>query len=328
MIDILNLEPTKISKDFKGKYVLIYGDPKIGKTTFVSQIPKVLIFAFEPGYNALNNKFVQPITSWKDLKIAVKQLENPKAKEKYDFCAFDTLDIAYELCEQYICLQNGWTNISDGAWGKGYDLLKKEFSSLFRRVSAAGYGIAFISHSTEKVLKDKNGQEYTQMQPAAPTRAKDIANKLVDFIIYIGGIPNEETGELSRYMQMRGTKNVMAGSRFPKTPEKIPLNYKIFIDTIAEAIEAQINEEGGELTDNQNNFYAQDKRPFTEVFNEAKEIWSNIANKSSDDKVYADLDEIITKYFGQPIKLSTVNESQQDLLELTIEDLKDYYNKM
>lgn len=28
MIDILNLEPTKISRDLKGKYICIYGLPK------------------------------------------------------------------------------------------------------------------------------------------------------------------------------------------------------------------------------------------------------------------------------------------------------------
>ena len=28
MIDLMNLEPVKISKDLKGKYVLIYGRPK------------------------------------------------------------------------------------------------------------------------------------------------------------------------------------------------------------------------------------------------------------------------------------------------------------
>lgn len=29
MIDLLNLQPTKISRDLRGKYILIYGSPKI-----------------------------------------------------------------------------------------------------------------------------------------------------------------------------------------------------------------------------------------------------------------------------------------------------------
>lgn len=29
MIDILNIEPTKVSRDLQGKYILIYSQPKI-----------------------------------------------------------------------------------------------------------------------------------------------------------------------------------------------------------------------------------------------------------------------------------------------------------
>ena len=77
MIDLLNLEPTKISKDLKGKYILIYGRPKIGKTTLASEFPKNLLLAFEPGYNALNNKMVQPITKWAEFLTVINQLGRP-----------------------------------------------------------------------------------------------------------------------------------------------------------------------------------------------------------------------------------------------------------
>lgn len=44
-IDLLNLEPTKISRDLKGKYVLIYAQPKAGKTSLAVQFPKNLLLA-------------------------------------------------------------------------------------------------------------------------------------------------------------------------------------------------------------------------------------------------------------------------------------------
>ena len=47
-IDLLNLEPTKISRDLKGKYVVAYGPDKIGKTSLIASFPKSLIFSFEP----------------------------------------------------------------------------------------------------------------------------------------------------------------------------------------------------------------------------------------------------------------------------------------
>jgi ribosome biogenesis GTPase A len=35
-INIFELEPSKISRDLKGKFLMIYGLPKVGKSTFGS----------------------------------------------------------------------------------------------------------------------------------------------------------------------------------------------------------------------------------------------------------------------------------------------------
>ena len=42
-IDLLNLEPQKISKNLKGKYILLYGLPGVGKTSLASEFNNVLI---------------------------------------------------------------------------------------------------------------------------------------------------------------------------------------------------------------------------------------------------------------------------------------------
>ena len=64
---------------------------KIGKTSLIASFPKSLIFSFEPGTNALNNIYKVNITSWKDFKLSVKQLQNDKVKEKFDFIGIDTV---------------------------------------------------------------------------------------------------------------------------------------------------------------------------------------------------------------------------------------------
>lgn len=44
-IDILNIQPTTISRDLKGKYLCLYSQPKCGKTSFAAQAPKNLLLA-------------------------------------------------------------------------------------------------------------------------------------------------------------------------------------------------------------------------------------------------------------------------------------------
>lgn len=44
-IDLLNLQPHKVSRDLRGYSVFFYGDPKTGKTTIASKFPGSLLLA-------------------------------------------------------------------------------------------------------------------------------------------------------------------------------------------------------------------------------------------------------------------------------------------
>ena len=100
MIDILTIEPTVISRDLKGKYLLIYGKPKTGKTTMASRFPKNLLIAFEKGYNAIDGIKAVDINKWSEFRQVLRQLEKPEAQAMYDTITIDTTTIAYEMCEQ------------------------------------------------------------------------------------------------------------------------------------------------------------------------------------------------------------------------------------
>ena len=63
-IDILTIEPSVISRDLRGKYVIIYGKAKSGKTTSACSFPKSLLCAFERGYNAIGGVKAVDITKW------------------------------------------------------------------------------------------------------------------------------------------------------------------------------------------------------------------------------------------------------------------------
>ena len=60
-IDLLSITPHEVSRDLKGYTVLLYGEPKTGKTTIASKFPKALLLAFETGYLAIPGIMAQPI---------------------------------------------------------------------------------------------------------------------------------------------------------------------------------------------------------------------------------------------------------------------------
>ena len=67
-IDLLALQPNKVSRDLSGYITYIYGAPKTGKTTLATQMDKCLLLAFEPGYRTLPGVMAQDITTWGEMR--------------------------------------------------------------------------------------------------------------------------------------------------------------------------------------------------------------------------------------------------------------------
>ena len=91
---------------------------KLGKTSFAAQIDKNLILATELGTNAIDNLNVVPILKWTDIKTVLRQLRDPRAREMYNTITFDTISIAADLAEKYICSQQGVEQIRDVPFGR------------------------------------------------------------------------------------------------------------------------------------------------------------------------------------------------------------------
>ena len=320
-IDILNIQPNKVTKDLKGKYIMIYGSPKIGKTTFcATQLPNVLLLAAEVGYHAIPGVRAIDITKWSDVKKIVKQLDSPQAKEMYSTIVFDTIDLFAQYCEEYVCQQNGVNDISEVPYGKLYKVYSIEFSNIFRKITMMGYGIVCIAHKEIKVARNDKGEEYETIQPVIEKRALKAINALVDFVLYIGQ-EWDENGNNNRYFYTRNTPFIMAGSRFGEMKPKIPFSYNALIEEITKAMESSVHGNLSMISDEENKRVTatEAKRPFKETMQEAGELWAQFPNTPEwKEKKMA----IVQEYFGQPIKLSTAVESQQDLVEGVIEDLK------
>jgi dienelactone hydrolase len=252
IINILNIEPHKVSRDLSGYFTYIYGGPKVGKTTLASQMPKPLLLAFEKGYNAIPGVLPQDISSWSEFKQVVTQLKQPAAKERYSTVAIDTVDVAANLCDKYVCSQNGVSTISEIPYGQGWNLLKKEFEDCFRSIAQEGYAIYFISHEKEGVFKRKDGTSYHQIVPSCPNTFNEIAKNLVD--IYAYAEKYEDNGQAKVRLVIRSTDNsIDCGSRFKYIEPVIDMSYKALVDALNKAIDKAAETSGSEYVTNDRN---------------------------------------------------------------------------
>ena len=322
-IDILSIQPSVISRDLRGKYVLLYGKAKVGKTTAACQFPKSLLCAFEKGYNAIGGVRAVDITKWSDYKLVLRQLEKPEAKEQYETVIIDTISIAWDLCEQFICAQNGVQKISEIPWGAGYSAAKKEFESSLRKITQLGYGVVLICHNTSRIEKDADDNEREIIGPDLPKRAAEICNGIVDIIGYIG---NEYVdGENQRYLYTRETPTLFAGSRFKYLAPKIKFGYKELVDAISEAIDKSEQLDGATVVE-KTEVKAEEHLDYNSVKAEAMELWNKLVLKDPDNPNSEMAETILKKaemVFGRKIRLSEITEDQVDLYQLVVLDMRE-----
>lgn len=325
---IFDLEPSKISRDLKGKFILLYGQPKTGKSTFGSQLPRALFMNFEQGTNALAGIKSMPIMKWTDAKKVLSELRQPKAREIFDSVVVDTASIAWQLCEKYICQREGVDSIRDVPWGQGWTMLKNEFSEFWREITLLGFGILFIAHSKDKPteMRNEDGEAITAVCPDLPNQCYTIINSIVDIIGYLQVQMNPD-GTSERYLYTRSTPYIFAGSRYQYLAPKIKFGYNELVNAIGDAIDMAVEKDGAQVTDHTEIAPAVRARPFTETMNEAKEIWQFYIGQAVDqddkDQRLRQMKDIVRSVFGnEDFKLSTAVISQQDLVELFISEMK------
>ena len=314
-IDILAIQPQVISRDLRSKYLLLAGAPKIGKTEFCTMAPDALVLAFEIGTNARPGAMIQKIDTWSTFKLVLRQLEKPEAKAKFSTICIDTVAIAYDLCEQFICAQNGVQKIGDIPYGGGYAALSKEFDGALRKITMMGYGLIMTCHLKES--SDENG-EITGYKPDLNNRCLKIVNGLVDIIGVITQTWDEH-GESHRWIQTRSTPTIVAGSRYKYLAPRIPFGYNEFLEALGQAIDKE-QENGAVVTDTApvDTF---EKLDYKAIRAEASELWTALVEKDPENApIILKKVEII---FGRPMKLSEITEDQVDLFNLAVLDMRE-----
>lgn len=323
---LLDIKPHKVSRDLRGYSVLFYGEPKSGKTTTASKFPGALVLAFEKGYNAIPGIMAKPMNSWGDFKKVLVELKDPEVKEIFQTIVIDTADIAYGLCEKYICARESdakttYEQISDLPFGKGYKLAQQEFDEGLRKILQMDYGLVLISHAVDKTFKDEAGVEYNQIIPTLDNKARLVCERTCDIIGYSRQVDTEDG--LQTRLFMRGTPRFVAGSRFRFTPNSIEFNYKSLVEAIADAIDKEEQASGSEYITNAPMNHEHMNEPsydFNALMEEFQTIVGSIMSHSP--AMAPQITAIIDKHLGKGKKVNDCTPDQAPQIDLIIFDLK------
>ena len=324
-INLLNIQPHKVSRDLSGYITFIYGPPKVGKTTLATQMPGALLLAFEKGYSALPGVIAQDITTWGEMKQVYRELKKPEVQEVYKTIVVDTVDIAADLCQKYICNQLGIDNMGDGGWGtNSWSKYKKEFEDVFRGLTMMGYAVIFISHSKTGTDKDQNGREYGFTKPTTQSSALQIIENMADLYCYARSYV-DANGDEKRVLTLRSPagSGIACGSRFRYIAPEVPLNYEALTKALTEAIDAEAKEHGNQYVTNERETIPVVKDyDFDALMVKFEDLVGKLMNK--DQAYYAPrLTQIIEKYLGKGKKVAQATRDQAELIYLIISEIED-----
>ncbi len=241
---IIEKEPSIEGGSFLSFITILYGVPKIGKSTLAFCLKGAYFLPTEPGYKFVKIRKTK-ISNWATFKQFIKYMEdNQSALDDIECFVVDTTDNLSKFCMQYACGREKIAHPSDEEWGKGWEAYRDEFTHWILRLCDLGPGVMFISHEQEREIKSR-GLMINKATPALPKTCYTVINNLADIILRMGFYTAKKRKGVKRTKNQRclftkPTENMDAGDRTGLLPAVIPFKTeKEVVATLMEYFEEE-----------------------------------------------------------------------------------------
>ena len=267
---LLNLKPTTVSSDPESYNILLYGESKIGKTSFVNDLFKdrILNVMTEKRLGGVEGAKGIYVANYADVKSILRILKDKELQETYDVVSFDTIDNLFLYVDKYVADQYNEISVGTGGaenlFGRDWRQRDATWTNLLKEIESLPFTTVFVSHETEvtKNMKmsvvnqsqelldeltsiggtvaKKDGQQvmsYTYLQPDVDAKhALPPVLKMVDNILYVDKEVDEEGNE-KRVIRLRGTRQFTAGTTLKGMPDTIDFTADAYREAIKNAVE-------------------------------------------------------------------------------------------
>ena len=226
MIESLNFDIQKPSVDLSKITMLLYGVPKIGKSTFCSRFDDHFFIATEPGLSHLEARF-QLVQSWAEIRQTVAILK--ANRDKFKTLIIDTVDRMCDFLEREILKKYSIQCLNDLGYGKGTAIFRNNLKLMIDELNSIGAGLIFTSHSESVEITTPTGA-IKKWGPSIPKDARKQILNAVDVIGFAeceysidGGKQKEQ-----RVLHLAPSQIWEAGDRTHRFPAKIPFKQAVF----------------------------------------------------------------------------------------------------
>lgn len=222
--------------------IVLYGPPGAGKTTFLSQAPKVVIAPTEDGCSNIEGvNFFDKMLKWEQVIESVDFIgKNDTGFLTY---ALDTIDGAAGLCKEYV-KHKFFSGSEDkfNSYGKGWEATIPEFKVLLDRLDrlreVKNTEIILVAHQGLQVVNNPVIGDHTKYTGQMNKKLWEMVMNWADIVGYISQdfIVIENDGDTkikkkseNRYIIFSGGGAIDCKSRVGyEMPERCLLSYEAF----------------------------------------------------------------------------------------------------
>ncbi len=181
----LSLSSLRSSKSSNPPVVLLYGVGKVGKTSLAAEFPDPIYLPTDGERTPEDVELATPgtVESFDDLLNVFGDLLTTDHDRKT--VIVDSLDGLEPLVWAAACRRNGWANIEEPGFGKGYLAADAEWNEFFQAVSAmksAGLAVVLIAHPEIMRFDSPTSDPYSRYGIKLQKRAAALAQEKADII--------------------------------------------------------------------------------------------------------------------------------------------------
>ena len=198
--------------------LLMYGPPKIGKTTMLSSLDKCLIIDTESGSNMIEGHILNANNRVELIDI----LKQAREGHEFKYIAIDTIDKVVQWAEEAVCQENSVQALADLPFGKGWGLARDKVMNTIHAFKDVCDHLIIVGHR-------KTAKAVVEGQATVEPESLDITGRLKNMIMSdsdaIGYVFRDENEKLM--ISFKSDDALEAGSRSPHLRGKIlPFDWK------------------------------------------------------------------------------------------------------
>jgi hypothetical protein len=164
----------------------VYGDHKVGKSTFGASCPKPVFIQTEDGLESLG---VDAFPLCRTFGDVMKQMDHLITQpHEFKTLVLDSLDWCEKLIWADICQKNNWSQLGEGSYGAGYKLAVNYWRELLEKFDVLNRQrkmiIVLLAHAKVSKFEDPERENYDKWDLDLHDRAGKLLLEYVDVIGY------------------------------------------------------------------------------------------------------------------------------------------------